>query len=246
MDNNKALETRVGLFLLSGLAVMAALILTFGQFQERWTSTYEMAVEFPNASGLIKGSIVYLAGAQVGRVISVPRPINEGRAVEVLLRIRDEARIRKDARFVVGMSGLLGDRFVDVQPQSDTADFLQDGDRVAGRRTPGIGDLTDDAKPIIDKINEIVTKINGEILTPESSADVRESIAKLKSVLTRMDNLLAQAQQGKGPLSRLLNDPKMANDLSAFISNIREHGVLFYSDDAQKRAEKERAQQRKK
>jgi phospholipid/cholesterol/gamma-HCH transport system substrate-binding protein len=72
--------------------------------------------------------------------------------------------------------------------------------------------------------------VNTEAMTPETLADMQESIKKLRSVLTRVDALLAQAQEGKGPLAKILNDPKMADDLSSFVSNLRRKGILFYSD----------------
>ena len=47
-------------------------------------------------------------------------------------------------------------------------------------------------------------------------------------------------------LATLLTNEKMAKDLEALISNMREHGVLFYRDSARRaeeRAVRERPQQ---
>jgi phospholipid/cholesterol/gamma-HCH transport system substrate-binding protein len=230
---NKTLEIKVGAFLMIGVAVICGLAITFGRLGERIAASYTIVVEFPNASGLLKGSKVLYAGAPVGRVLNSPKPIKGGRAVEVELRIEEVAQIRQDAKFIIGSSGLLGDRFVDVQPQGEEAPYLKDGDRLEkGQRTAGIGDLTEDAKPIIEDIKRILLRLQNEVLTPETTADTREAIKKLRSVLTRTDDLLAQAQRGQGPLAKILNDKKAAEDLGALISNLRRNGVLFYKDDA--------------
>jgi hypothetical protein len=40
------------------------------------------------------------------------------------------------------------------------------------------------------------------------------------------------AREGKGLVATLLNNDEVAKDLRALISNLREHGVLFYRDTA--------------
>src|ERR1700743_3505529 len=109
-------ETTVGIFLLLGIGVLCTLILFFGQVQDLFKPTYTLTVQFPNASGLLKGSDVYLSGATIGKVITDPHPIPDPQMVEVNLKIDKSVGIRKDATYVIGSSGLLGDRFVEVKP----------------------------------------------------------------------------------------------------------------------------------
>ncbi len=251
----KHLETRVGFFLLAGLAIIAALIVMFGRVGESWRNSYAIAVTFENASGLLKGSSVLYAGAPVGRVMHPPVVIDEGRAVEVWLTIHEEVKIRQNAKFVIGSSGLLGDRFVDVQaralvPGEAEPPFLQAGDRIQGYRTPGLADLTEGSKPLLDKANviagqlqEFISRLNRDILTDATAEDLRQSIKHLRSILGRVDGLLTKVDSTKSGFGRLLNDPKLSADLAAFVSNLREHGVLFYSDSADK--DKEKSQKRR-
>ena len=44
------------------------LILFFGEVKDIFKPTYSITVSFPNASGLLKGSDVYLSGAPIGKV----------------------------------------------------------------------------------------------------------------------------------------------------------------------------------
>jgi phospholipid/cholesterol/gamma-HCH transport system substrate-binding protein len=68
----KGTELFVGLFLIIGFSVIAVMVVMFGRFGESLTKFYEITVEFPNASGLIKGADVLLAGRRIGHVAEAP------------------------------------------------------------------------------------------------------------------------------------------------------------------------------
>src|SRR5271170_865093 len=116
MKPNSNIETMVGIFLLCGIGVVCTLIIFFGEVPDLFKPTYTLTVKFPNASGLLKGSDVFLSGAVIGKVTTDPHPIPDTQLVEVNLKINSSIRLREDAKYVIGSSGLLGDRFVDVQP----------------------------------------------------------------------------------------------------------------------------------
>jgi len=217
----------------------------FGRVGEKWTKTYTLTVDFPNASGLIKGATVNLAGAPVGRVATAPKPLEDGSGVQVQLKVSTEAKIRADARFRIADVGLMGDRNVTIDPAPrSTERFLEDGDSVQGNTSSDFSNLTAAAQPILAQIQQITDRFNREVLTPETADDLRASIKDLRSVLHRTDVILAEAQSGKGTIGSLLKDPKTANDLRAFIANLRQKGILFYSDVSGKDDDGQRAKNR--
>jgi phospholipid/cholesterol/gamma-HCH transport system substrate-binding protein len=262
------LETKVGLFLMFGIAVVCTLILFFGEVQDYFKPNYQFTVDFPNASGLLKGSDVYLSGASIGKVLTDPEPIPDKEEVRVKLKIDSNVKIREDAKFVIGSSGLLGDRFVDVQPvqyPADTPDekkgkFITDGETLPGTQMVGIDQLTQSAEPLIEKANDIaaklddmITRLNDDVLSGTSTADLKETIAKLRDMVNNGDDMVKHiddlsvqangmvkhadefvidAKQGHGTLGMLINDKKTADNLRDLIANMKEHGLLFYHDDA--------------
>ena len=248
MEQDKGLEFKVGVFVIFALLVVAALMMVIGRVGDLWTPSFTVAVQFDNADGLLKGATVNLAGAPVGKVKTSPHPLDDGRGVSVIMKIYKSAKIRQESRFRIAEVGMLGDRDIEIDPSPDpNAPLLEDGAVIRGDRSPGLAGLTEAAQPVMDRLGEvskkldtIATKIDRDILTPETSADLRESIKRLRSVLTRTDSLLAEAQQGKGAIGVLLRDPKTANDLTAFVSNLRRKGILFYSDAASKEGKTER------
>jgi len=283
-QRGRGLEFRVGLFVFVGLAVLAGLVVQFGRVGEGFKTYYTITVQFPNASGLLKGSDVLLAGAKIGRVSNGPRLISGRDGVSVPLRIFDYVKVPVESRFTVGSSGLLGDRFVDVQPPpGKPTNFLHKDAEVAGTRETGMDDLTreggflvKDLRDTVQNINGTFTRLNEQALSAanmenlkssidrlnqttgtlaESSKkidgviekagatmdsakkaadDVQLAIAHARKTIQSAGEVFRDAKTGNGMLATLLNNTEVANDLKALISNLRDHGVLFYRDSARK------------
>ncbi len=247
------LETKVGLFLMAGIVLICGLIILFGEVPDLFKPTYTVTVKFPNAAGLLKGSDVYLSGALIGKVITDPHPIPDTQQVEVNLKIDKNVGIRDNANYVIGSAGLLGDKFVEVRPvvypdgtsEDKKAPYITDGEVIVGQTNVGIDQLTQSAEPLIDRANHIaiqlddmITRLYTDVLSGTSTDDLKETIAKLRqmvdngdSMVTNVNDLLAQAKTGKGALGRLVNDKQVGDNLAAFIANLKAHGPIFYRDD---------------
>ena len=73
---HKGADFFVGLFLLIGFGTIAIMVLIFGRADQAGKALYPLRVEFPNASGLIKGSEVFFSGARVGYLAAPPRVVD--------------------------------------------------------------------------------------------------------------------------------------------------------------------------
>jgi phospholipid/cholesterol/gamma-HCH transport system substrate-binding protein len=243
------LETKVGLFLMFGIAVICTLIICFGAVGDLFKPTYSLTLTFPDASGLLKGSEVYLSGAEVGKVTTDPAPVPDSQEVTVNLKIDEKVHIRRDAQFTIGSAGLLGDRYVEITPQTypdgtaeaDKKKYVENGSKLKGSSAPGIDSLAAAAQPLIVKLNAIadtaqplvvkanqiagqlddmITKLNTDVLSGTSTQDLKETIADLRSAVKNADKLLAQANSSQGPLGLLINDHESAERLKATLKNL--------------------------
>src|SRR4051794_40752816 len=120
-ESEKALELKVGLFVLIGLAFIAAMAVKFGQIGQGFQKFYTLVVELPNASGLIKNSDVLLAGARSGSGEDRRKISPTAGSVTIRVKIASSIKVPRDSKFQANSSGLLGDRFVDIMP-SPTCD----------------------------------------------------------------------------------------------------------------------------
>src|SRR5216110_1985775 len=178
--HERGLEFKVGGFVFVGLAMLGALVVQFGRLGEGLKTYYPLTVRFTDASGLLKGSDVLLAGAKIGKVSGGPRMVREGQGVDVPLKIYEHIKIPEGSKFTVGSSGLLGDRFVNVSmPPGTPTKFLPPNTYLNGSRETGIDDLTreggalmGDLRGVVKKIDTTVTRLNEEVISKETAANL--------------------------------------------------------------------------
>ena len=172
--HERGLEFKVGIFVFVGLAMLGALVVQFGRLGEGFKTYYTITVRFSDASGLLKGTDVLLAGARIGKVAGGPKLVREGDGVAVPLKIYDYIKIPEGTKFTVGSSGLLGDRFVNVTiPPGPPKAYLPPNADVNGARETGIDDLTrsggalvNDLRGTVQKIDTTVNRLNQDTLSP--------------------------------------------------------------------------------
>lgn len=229
-ERSKGLEFRVGAFVIVGLGVLAALVVQFGRVGEGFKTYYTITVQFPNASGLLKGSDVLLAGAKVGRVSGGPRLVPGRDGVSVPLRIFDYVKIPAESKFTVGSSGLLGDRFVDVQPPpGDPTNFLHKDAVIAGTRETGMDDLTREGGLLVQDLRGTVQNINGSFLRLNEGALSPANMESLKSTIERLNEtsgtLAESSKKIDGVLEKadatMASSRKAADDVQLAVADAR-------------------------
>lgn len=220
-QHERGLEFKVGAFVFIGLTMLAALVVQFGRIGEGFKTYYPITVRFADASGLLKGSDVLLAGAKIGRVSDGPRLVREGNGVEVPLRIYDYVKIPMGSKFSVGSSGLLGDRFVSVtMPPGKPKEFMPKGAQIEGTRETGLDDLTkqggelmDDLKATVQNINSTVTRLNQEALSSGNMENLKGSFAHLNATTAslaesskKLDGVIDKADAAMGSIRKDADD----------------------------------------
>ena len=235
--HERGLEFKVGIFVFAGLAMLGALVVQFGRLGEGMKTYYALTVRFNDASGLLKGSDVLLAGARIGKVAGGPRLVAEGNGVAVPLKIYDYVKIPDTSKFTVGSSGLLGDRFVNVvMPPGKPTQFLVPNAQINGSRENGIDDLTreggalvGDLRGVVQKIDTTVTRLNQDVLSQESAENLRSSMAhlneatgnfadaskKLGAVVDKADSAMDSAKRAGDDLQRVLSSATQGKGLLA-------------------------------
>jgi phospholipid/cholesterol/gamma-HCH transport system substrate-binding protein len=199
--HERGLEFKVGIFVFVGLAMLGALVVQFGRLGEGFKSYYTLTVRFNDASGLLKGTDVLLSGARIGKVAGPPRLVREGSGIAVPLKIYDYIKIPEGAKFTVGSSGLLGDRFVNVaMPPGQPKAYLQPNAYISGARETGIDDITREGGALLNDLRGTVQKLNQETLSGENMQNLKASMEHLNQATTalaesskKLDGVIDQA-----------------------------------------------------
>jgi phospholipid/cholesterol/gamma-HCH transport system substrate-binding protein len=245
-QTEKTLELKVGAFVFIGLAVLAALVVQFGRVGEGFKTYYGLTVRFPDASGLLKGSDILLAGAKIGRVSDGPRLARSGQGVDVPLRIFDYVKIPAGSKFTVGSSGLLGDRFVAVtMPPGEPTEFIPKNSALVGARETGLDDLTreggflvSDLRGAVQNVNATISRLNDQALSPENmqnlkasvehlntaTAALAESSKKIEGVLDKADGTMVSAKKAADDVQLAIVDARKTIQAATQVMQEATHG----------------------
>ncbi len=245
MDSNSySVQLKAGIFLLIGLASVFSLVVYFGRFSQWTEHSYSVIVHYSNANGLLKGADVLLAGARIGDVEQAPMILPDMKAVQVRLRINGNIKIPKKSLFSIGSSGLLGDRFVTVSIDEDAEldDVLPPGSVVEGMREANIADLQRQVGEIMPKVERAVNNITQitetfkkDIFNKKGVKDIQDSLSNIAAASQQAEKAMADATLFVKKGNETMDSAKgAANDLKAFISNLKQHGIIFYRDSAKK------------
>jgi phospholipid/cholesterol/gamma-HCH transport system substrate-binding protein len=177
-NESRGIEWKVGIFMLIGLGVIAFMAIKFGKLSQGLKNYYNITAEFPNASGLLKGADVYMAGARVGFTADAPELIDGRYAVQVLLKLKEGVKIPRGSSFLISSSGFLGDAFVSINPPENPNlnDILKDGENVKGTRLQGLGDLTEKGGDVMDELKKRLKELESPI------KDIRERVLAEKNL----------------------------------------------------------------
>jgi len=197
LTDDTKIRFQVGIFMLLGLAIAAGMVIYFGRLGDGLKSYYTIRVEYSNASGLLRGAEVLLSGAKIGKVSDGPHILPDMRGVYVELKLLETAQIPDDSIFTIGSSGLLGDRFVDIlmpaERPGEKITFLEPGAIVQGKRETGLGDMMQEGgdfigelRETIQKVNQVVTRLDSELLTPATLQDMQASVGNLRTTTGKL------------------------------------------------------------
>ena len=231
-SEDKGTQIKVGLFILIGLLTVGMMVIYFGRLGEGFSSYYNVKVEFTNASGLLKGSEILLAGAKVGRITNEPVILPDMRGVYVDVRILDQVKIPVGSKFSIGSSGLLGDKYIEISLDGAGAEkgFIKAGDVLKGSEssggiagmTEGAGALIGDLRTTVGNINAVVQKLDSTILSKDELASISATMKNLETATGRIADASKQFDttmtSGKATMD---SAKKAADELQQTLTAIR-------------------------
>lgn len=252
ISEDKVTQSKVGIFLLIGLIAIGLVVVYFGRLGEGVRKYYTLRVEFPNASGLMRGSEVFLAGAKIGRVTEGPIILPEMNGVYVTVRIFEDVNIPKGSEFSIGSSGLLGDKYIQIRLKKNASKLppIEPGATIKGvTESGGISGMTEQAAELIprlrdavDNINSVVSKIDNDVLSENgiqainqtlknletTSASLAEASAKVDKVVGNADTAITSGKATMDSAQKAADELQRAvKDIRLLVQEIRQgKGVL--------------------
>jgi phospholipid/cholesterol/gamma-HCH transport system substrate-binding protein len=209
-------QVKVGIFVLSGLALLTVAVFMIGDNSHFWDSKVTYTAPFKDVQGLKPGAPVRLGGVDIGTVSSVgyDKQASDDRIFVKLALVKSEAeRIRQGSVAHIVNKGLLGDKMVEVTVPDPSAPLLPPGGEMKSEEATDImtqvNGMTAQVKRTLDNI-ENATRGFGD---PRFSEDIRGSADDLH-------NILDAVAKGDGAAHRLLMDPREGERLDRTVENL--------------------------
>jgi len=153
--------------------------------------SYIMNVRFEDAAGIATDDPAYLAGVLVGHVAAVNLNMSDGTA-EVQLRLRNDVQLREDAVAIVGSSGMLGDRMLQLRPGSTDLPVVPPGGWIVGGEPVSLDQMVTVIASIARNLDATTESISRVLGTEAGEASLREILANVEGVTGQLDELLAR------------------------------------------------------
>src|SRR3954470_22018659 len=224
--NNSAQTIRVGLFTLLGVALAWITFESLNGGRLFKKEGYTLVAGFANLKGLKTGDEVRMAGVKIG-VVQTTRLA--GHRVEAVLAIEPAVKIPNDAVASVEQSSLLGSNYLGVTFGTPGGPLLKDGDEIKTKATVDmsevisqLGSLGAKLEGVADNIGKALGGDNGSgSLFGQLDKLVTDNGPKLTETVSNLQDITAKIKSGEGTFGRLVNDPKLHDELLASVAEIK-------------------------
>jgi phospholipid/cholesterol/gamma-HCH transport system substrate-binding protein len=224
---NTAQQTaRVGLFFLLGLALTWVTWETLSDGKLFKQTGYSLIAGFENLKELKQGDEVRMAGVKIG---SVEKTRLAGRRAEAILRIDPGVKVAADATATIVMSGLIGTNYIGLDLGTPGAPDLADGAELRTKVTPDINTIMTEIGNLGQKLEgalgSITSSVNGDGKSPglfqKIDLLVTENSEKIGTTMSNLQDITTKLKNGEGTLGKLINDPKLHDELLATVAEIK-------------------------
>jgi len=213
----KRIELKVGAFVLTGIVLLAAMLIMFSKGVTRFSRTYTLQLRTHNVGALRTGASVLMAGFPIGNVTAIELD-PEGETVDLTLRVRSQYRIRTNCTFVIEQAGFLGDQYVAIYPSPDrSARYFEPGETATCPPPFNLQAVARDAAGFIQRIDQTAKDLNATIkdvrryvLNEETLTNVALTVSTLKTTsehaLEAVENVQTLVNANRAPLAATLSN----------------------------------------
>jgi phospholipid/cholesterol/gamma-HCH transport system substrate-binding protein len=225
--NTTQQTARVGLFFLLGVALVWVTFETLSDGKLFEEHTHTLIAGFDDLKQLKTGDEVRLAGVKIG---SVQKTRLAGRRAEAVLDVDPKVPIAGDATASIVMSGLIGGNYISIDMGTPGAAPLADGAEIKTSVTPDLNAIMSEigglGKQLQDSLGSFSTALNGDGKTgggiiQKLTKLVDDNSARVDATMTNLQEITGKVNRGEGTLGRLINDPKLHDDLLATVAEIK-------------------------
>lgn len=233
MAERRTLEIKVGLFILTGISLLVVFVFIIGDFSTAFQPGYSLRLVFDTANGITDGSPVHYAGVEVGKVqaVNIVYPTGETiPKVQLVVRLPSRVTVRADDQASISTFGLLGEKYLEINPGPGEGPVLEPGGRLYGKppvSTERIiersNEVLTEFKRTLEGLNSLVGDPEARIYLKEAMQEARDATRNWKALGERLNLAMSYTESGQGSLGRLLFDDDLYLRMVSLVEDIREN-----------------------
>src|ERR1035438_1894479 len=228
--NTSQQSLRVGLFFMLGVALVWVTYETLSGGKLFKQSGYTLIAGFQGLQDLKVSDDVRMAGVPIGTVAETRLAPKRAEAV---LRINSGVRVPSDAVATIVTAGLIGTNYVAIDLGSPDVPALAPGAEIRTRVTPDVATIMTELGDLSTKLEGALTTINDAFggngkeggLFQKLNSLVGDNQVKISATMSNLQELTGKLNRGDGTLGKLINDPRLHDELLAAVSEFRSTAV---------------------
>ena len=178
-----------------GIALFLLGIYYIGETKKLFSTTFRLTELFNDVDGLQVGNNIRFAGINVGTVEAIEIITDSTVQVDIILYIKTQKFIKKDAKAIIGSDGLMGNKILNVSPGTEGYAIVVNNDMI-GTTIP-------------ISLDQILLKLK---TTTDNSALITNDLA----------SIIGNIRSGKGTIGKLFMDTVFAENLDKTIVNVKQ------------------------
>ncbi len=175
-------ETKIGILVCLVTGILLTLTWKVGNFDFS-NKGYTLKIHFENIDGVELNAPVRFNGLEVGSVKDVQIIYGDSTLMELTVWLREDVKVRKDAKAYVKNMGFMGEKYVGITAGDITKDFLGTDEIIIGEQPASLEKILVDGEILASNLKEISLEINERLKINRENID--EIFAKSR---TTMDN----------------------------------------------------------
>ncbi len=179
-------QIKTGIILTIALVLLLTGVFFAGSIERILYPKVKINAAISDVKGLKKGAPVWVYGIEEGNVEDISLHTKYGTIVTISVYKKVLGFLRKDSSATVMTMGLLGDKYIELNPGTPEYPPLKAGDMIRGVSQIDLKDVMAASGQSVQKINEFMEK---------------------------MGRLSERLEKSKGTLSRFIEDPSLYNNL---------------------------------
>ncbi|MCL1912026.1 MAG: MlaD family protein [Leptospirales bacterium] len=221
MGRNKN-ELRVGLFLITPLAIML-IVITLKLGYSLVSSTMDIYLKIDSISSIKDGTSVIVKGYRIGRIVDIRPVFKPELHFLATMRVTKDIELFEGCSVIIRNQNILGDAVIEIRNAENQTLPIQNNDVLEGIELVSLNAIMQQAHDLLEGLGSTVSGINRMLVDSRSNINVLTT--NLASSVGHINNILHDSQ--KDILEMLRSFRATAATMEEISVELKKHPIKF-------------------